>query len=223
MGKNEFESVEKVQRQKAWKGWKGWTALSAVAALVIAIFAVLNYFWSNSTLVLREPSPKIVATVRFRLLNLPSSYEDALWYLHNPGQISADKQIAALVKELPEESQQTAIEAVSNYIKSHMPYYLSGRRNIIKGWWDIYVVNHSDMTVFDVVVEIPGLIVVTEVYSKRKGLVELTESKDYVKLGDLRPLEKVSVAAWSLERYRGSLSEKVKLTHKNGIGEVLMK
>lgn len=223
MDQNESESVEKVQRQKAWKGWKGWKALSAVAAVAIAIFAGLNYFTSNSTLVVTEPIPKIVATVCFKSLNLPSSCEDALRSLHRPGQISADKKIAALVQKLPEESRKNAIDVISGYIASHMPYYLGRGLYNIEGWWDIDVENHSDMTVFDVVVEIPGLILVTEVYSKSKGLVELTDNRDYVKLGDIRAREKVSVRAWSADRLLVRLSEKVKLTHKNGIGEVLMK
>lgn len=225
MSDNESKSEEKIQKHI---GWKWWTAIGALATLAIAIFTVLNYFTPFKTSILSKEKPVIAAKARYRYIDLPMSYENALDSINSPRKISADKEIEAFIQKLPEKSRKDAIEAISHYISFHMPYYLGGRsqdrgRGFLYGWWDIDIENISDVTVYDVVLEIPGFIVVTEVFRKSSGTIEIKENKDYLKIGDLRPRENVSISAWTTDRFPNITSEKFKLTHKDGVGKVHIK
>ena len=221
MGDNESKSEGRIQKHVGWKFWT--TVIGTVAMAVVAIVAVLNYFSNKST---PFTTSTITANAIYRHIALPSSYEDALSSISAPYKISADKEIKALLQKLPEKSRKDAIEAISNYINLNMPFYLGARRqnlgNDIKGWWYIDIENISDVTFYDVVLEIPGFIVATEVYRKSSGLIEIEENSSYVKLGDIRPHENVSISAWT-NRFSNITNEKFKLTHKDGVGKVHIK
>ena len=222
MGDNKSKSEDKNHKRI---GWKSWTAIGSLATVGIAFFTALGYFRNHLTSITTHirPKPLIAAKARYSPIHLPRSYEDALRSIDSPNQISADKEIRALLQKLPEQSRKDAIEAISRYIRLHIPYYLGGTSPIlgrIYGWWDIDIENISDVTVYDVVLEIPGYIAVTEVYRKGSGLVEIEEKKDYLRIGDIRPREDVSISAWSTELVLRTTDNKFVLTHKDGVGEV---
>ena len=98
----------------------------------------------------------------------------------------------------------------------------------IRGYWSIIVRNEGKKLAKSVRLRLGDLVYVC-IYQDNKELVN-AESTQWIKIGDLHPLEGVRIVAWSssipsiyIYLHREFISDEIRLTHESGVGTVVIR
>jgi len=109
------------------------------------------------------------------------------------------------------------IVATVRYASLTWPPGSSGNQRL-SGTWTLQVTNKGDLAASSLSLMLPYAVL----FSARKegGETEIIETEEVIDLGDLLPLESISVTAWTTIEPSTSIADRIRLSHESGIGTV---